>query len=282
MFKYTAKQIGGEVYTHFRYTKASVIEVFGWTNDMDNENLRCALYEALGLEVAHLEKLGDTFSVKFFKLKRKWFKGAQDKKNMLDAEQRAINIVDKIETLESIRRRLEGAHDYAEKDRRKYNNWSLPVDDLLLEDCKKYLQVRTLDSDREFEMEAPLTRWSDKAKNNVFKIEDDFTITAWRVGVSGFENEVNGHHLVGVSLSYLVHNFDTDQTLYQVGYNTETKNFERNWSHYSNGEYTPGGEVYYANIEDAVKVAKAGIKELNRKNRAIVKAANDALDRLAA
>jgi len=281
MFKYTAKEIAGHLCTHYQVDEeyGTIIEVFGWTNN-GVDNLREALYVGIGYKLNFVRQQAKKTNTNLVALVGTWFKTRSVREAIKKATEASTKAEDYVATLEALLVRIKEATDLPSAERPKYTRYA-KVSDALMDECRRYITISLLRQDNEYEINSPLIVWNTDS-NKYYNVEDDFSISTWRVGIAGYKNKVVGRDVTGIKVSYYMYNLETDGMAGQASYDAETGNFERNWNYYTNGVYIPQGEVYYANIEDAVKIAKAGIKALNKKNRATIKAANEKLVALAA
>lgn len=281
-FKHTAQELVAEMYDHYKVNQETgmVVQVIGWDNRGDNENLREVLYDAIGIKQEFILKLAKAAGTDLAELVKTFWKTKSIKEAITKATAEKDRLEKYVLTLETLRGRIHEALDLPSADRSK-PVWRSGVSDALMEECRRYITVSLLNMDREYTLETPFVRWNE---NHIYhRVESDFSITEWRVGLSGYKNKISGRDVVGLELTYLLHNFDKDQTLYQACYDPETGNFTRSWNSYSgSGEWTPGSETYHTNLEDALADAKKGIAKLNKKNRAIVKAANEKIEQMVA
>jgi len=282
MFTYTAREIVGEIYSHYTVDKKSgmIVEVFGWDNSGDHENLRHMVYDAISIILdSARERAANNRKRVFIKRFTKYLSTTNYR--YFGAEAKTSADSDRyVAVLEALLTRINDALDLPRVDRSRIARYS-GMTDALMEECRRHITISLLDMDKEYTLETPLTKWS-PATHVVYFVESDFTISEWRVGISGYENIISGCNVDGLELSYHVHNFDTDRTNHQTTYDEETGNFIRRWNTYRDGEYNPGGDDYCSNLDDAIAIAKKSMKELRKKQKSTFEMATEKLNALAA
>ena len=253
MFKYTGKQIVAQIFDHYTVDKETgmVVQVFGWDNRGDHENLREVLYEAMDVKLDIARKHAMETGTDLVKLAKTFFKTRSVRKAIEKATEDERQAMNSVATLKALRVRIHDALDIPGEERSNIV-WRSPVSDALMEECSRYIRISLLDLDREYEMETPLIVWNTDA-NKYYRVDPDLSITEWRVGISSFKNVVDGYTVHGVVLRYLVHHLKDDHTRHFIYFDAGT------------GSFVEGdGTVYHAKYDDAVVQLMIKVEKLRK------------------